>query len=46
MPILHSSRLMLVDGAGRIRGAYEAFEPDALDRLLADLGALGAEPEG
>jgi protein SCO1/2 len=46
MPILHSSRLMLVDGAGRIRGAYEAFEADALDRLLADLGALGAKPEG
>ena len=43
MPILHSNRFVLVDGEGQLRGAYDAFEPDALDRLLADLAALAAE---
>lgn len=43
MPILHSNRFVLVDGEGRMRGAYDAFEPDALDRLLADLEAVRAE---
>lgn len=43
MPILHSNRFVLVDAEGRIRGTYEAFEPDALNRLLADLGAIEAE---
>ena len=43
MPILHSNRFVLVDGEGRLRGAYDAFEPDALDRLLGDLAALQAE---
>lgn len=40
MPILHSNRFVLVDAEGRMRGAYDAFEPDALDRLLADLETL------
>jgi len=42
-PILHSNRFSLVDGRGRMRGSYEAFEEDALDRLLADLETLEAE---
>jgi protein SCO1/2 len=42
-PILHSSRFVLVDSAGRIRETYEAFEEEALERLLADLRALIAE---
>lgn len=46
MPILHSNRFVLVDGQGRMRGAYDAFEPEALDRLLADLAALRAEAAG
>ncbi len=41
-PILHSNRFSLVDGQGRLRGSYEAFEKDALDRLLRDLKALEA----
>jgi cytochrome oxidase Cu insertion factor (SCO1/SenC/PrrC family) len=45
-PILHSNRFVLVDGAGRIRSSYEAFEEDALDRLLADLRALLAAEGG
>jgi protein SCO1/2 len=43
MPILHSNRFALVDRAGRLRGTYDAFEPDALDRLLADLRTVAAE---
>ncbi len=39
-PILHSTRLVLVDGAGRIRGYYDAFDEEAVTRLLRDLRAL------
>jgi len=46
MPVLHSNRFALVDAAGRLRGTYEAFEPEALDRLVADLAAILAEQGG
>lgn len=39
-PITHSSRFVLVDGEGMIRGYYDAFAADGLDRLLADLATL------
>lgn len=39
-PILHSTRFVLVDGEGRIRGYYEAFDEEAMKRLEADLRAL------
>jgi cytochrome oxidase Cu insertion factor (SCO1/SenC/PrrC family) len=39
-PILHSTRFVLVDGEGRIRGYYEAFDEEAMKRLAADLRAL------
>jgi len=42
-PILHSNRFALVDGQGRLRATYIAFEEDALDRVLADLEAIEAE---
>lgn len=42
-PILHSNRFALVDSAGRLRETYEAFDEDALDRLVADLEAVLAE---
>lgn len=42
-PILHSNRFALVDGQGRLRATYLAFEEDALDRVLADLAAVEAE---
>lgn len=38
--VQHTPRIMLVDRVGRIRGTYNATDPDALDRVLADLGAL------
>lgn len=42
-PILHSNRFALVDGQGRLRATYIAFEEDALDRVLADLAVVEAE---
>jgi protein SCO1/2 len=35
-PIVHSNRFVLVDRAGRIRGYYNAFDAEALDRLTDD----------
>jgi cytochrome oxidase Cu insertion factor (SCO1/SenC/PrrC family) len=43
MPILHSNRFALVDGAGALRGTYEAFDPEAIELLFADLGAVLSE---
>ncbi len=39
-PIVHSNRLVLVDRQGRIRGYYNAFEPEALLQLRQDLARL------
>jgi protein SCO1/2 len=39
-PILHSSRFVLVDRKGKIRGYYGMEDPDALDRLAADVRKL------
>ncbi len=39
-PILHSSRLVLVDARGRVRGYYDAFDEAAIGRLLEDLRLL------
>lgn len=36
----HSSRFVLVDPGGRIRGYYEHLDPDAMDRLRQDIKAL------
>ena len=33
---VHSTRMILVDRHGEIRGYYEAVEPDAVTKLLAD----------
>ena len=41
-PILHSTRFVLVDGEGVIRGYYDALRPEELDRLIRDVGALAA----
>ncbi|MEO8274579.1 MAG: SCO family protein [Thermoanaerobaculia bacterium] len=43
-PILHSNRFALVDGHGRLRATYEAFEEHGLDRLLTDLARVEREP--
>lgn len=36
----HSPRLQLVDLQGRVRATYDATEPDAMDLLRSDLGAV------
>jgi protein SCO1/2 len=40
-PIVHSTRFVLVDGEGRIRGYYDGFDPAAVERLLGDVRSLG-----
>ena len=42
-PILHSTRFVLVDGEGQIRGYYEAFDEASTEKLRRDLLRL-AEP--
>lgn len=39
-PILHSSRLVLVDRAGRVRGYYDGTDHDAVEDLRADARRL------
>lgn len=38
--ISHGSHLVLVDGAGRIRGYYDPEEPDVVDRVVRDAALL------
>ena len=45
-PILHSNRFALVDSQGRVRSAVEAYDDDALDRIVADLDAVRREENG
>jgi protein SCO1/2 len=42
-PIVHSTRLVLVDRRGRVRGYYEAFDEEAIGELLSDLRAVMRE---
>ncbi len=39
-PIFHSSRLVLVDSQCRVRGYYDALEPEGLRRLRSDVWKL------
>ncbi len=39
-PILHSTRFVLVDGQGRIRGYYDGFDEDSMKKLVRDLEAV------
>lgn len=39
-PILHSTRFVLVDGEGRIRGYYDGFDEESMGKLEVDLGAI------
>lgn len=41
--MLHSTKIALVDGQGRIRGYYNGTEADLLARILPDIGDLLAE---
>lgn len=37
---LHTEKLLLVDGEGRLRGVYNGTQPHAVDQLIADLERL------
>ncbi len=39
-PFLHSSRFVLVDRSGRVRGYYDSTDEDAVARLKGDLSRL------
>ena len=41
-PFLHSSKFVLVDGEGVIRGYYDSTDEQALRALVADAGLLQA----
>jgi protein SCO1/2 len=41
-PFLHSSKFVLVDGAGVVRGYYDSTDEQALRALVADARALSA----
>jgi protein SCO1/2 len=45
-PILHSTRFVLVDGEGTIRGYYEGMEQPPVDQLEKDARALAAALPG
>ena len=39
-PFLHSSRFVLVDREGRLRGYYDSTDPEAMKKLVADVGRV------
>ncbi|MDX1630880.1 MAG: SCO family protein [Thermoanaerobaculia bacterium] len=43
-PIVHSTRFVLVDADARVRGYYDAFEEEELDRLTRDARSLASSP--
>ena len=45
-PVTHSTRFVLVDGKGRVRGWYDAFDEGSLGKLLRDSAWLAAGNDG
>jgi len=43
IPLMHSTRIVLVDREGRIRGSHDGLNVDERDQLLADVDKLLAE---
>ncbi len=41
-PLFHSTRLVLVDAAGRVRGYYDSNEPSEIDRLKSHARSLAS----
>jgi protein SCO1/2 len=41
-PVLHSTRFVLVDAAGTIRGYYDSADPEAMERLQSDARRLAS----
>ena len=42
--LLHSTRFMLVDRMGRLRGYYDSSDQESMERLLVDVRLLLKEP--
>jgi protein SCO1/2 len=42
-PITHSSRFALIDAGGEIRNYYDGTSLESIDRITADVAALGSE---
>ncbi len=42
-PIVHSTRFVLVDAQGAIRGYYDSLDEDSIKKLKRDLEALEEE---
>lgn len=45
-PIFHSQKFVLVDGTGRVRGAYDGLEPEAREKMLRDVDVLLSKATG
>jgi len=45
MPIVHSSRFVLVDRQGMIRGYYDGMEQQTLDEIIRDARVLATESD-
>jgi protein SCO1/2 len=45
-PVTHSTRFVLVDGKGRVRGYYDAFDEGAVGKLLRDAARLATAASG
>lgn len=45
-PIVHSTRFLLLDGSGHVRGYYDSLDSAALDKLVADATALAEHLPG
>jgi protein SCO1/2 len=45
-PVTHSTRFVLIDAAGRVRGYYDAFDEGAVGHLLRDAERLAAASAG
>ena len=43
-PFLHSSKFVLVDGGGEIRGYYDSTDEDEVRKLAADIARIPLEP--
>jgi protein SCO1/2 len=42
-PIIHTTKFILVDGAGQIRNVYESNQPDEIAKLVSDAGRISKE---
>ncbi len=41
-PVMHSSRFVLIDRAGKIRGYYDSEDPQQMEELIGDASELAA----